>query len=439
MDSSIRSQLARGAGGTFAVKIAAMAAGLSLQVLLARIMDVENFGTYAFVITWVNFGVIFGKMGFDTASLRYVTAYNSARNPSKLSGFIAFSSRFTLVSGLLAGAAAIGIFHLSQESGHQLLVGSIWAACLLLTPLNTLIYTFNAQLRGVKCIVPSQAANDILRPTCILILLLSVHFGLNTEANAPFALAVHAVSAGAVLAIIVSLRRKHIGPLIHQARPRFESRNWLQTALPLLGISLANLVIAQADVLLIGTLTNATEVGRYVPARRIGNLITVVLTSVNTIAAPLFAELYTQNRRTALQETVTRAARWIFMFSVPCCVLTILFAKPLLMVFGDDFVSSHQALQIIAAAQLVNALAGSVGFLMIMAGQQNKAAAVVGCSAVLNLVLNYLWIPPFGILGAAWASFITTVLWNLSMLILTVRCLGINPTLLPLPRLGKAV
>ena len=409
IDPSLKSQLARGAGGAFAVKIAAMGSAFLLQVILARILGLEGFGIYIYALTLMNFAAMFGRLGMDTASVKCVAAYHGTNDWAKLSGFISFSNTLSLSLGLLVGVASVAVFYVIDVPEKHSLIKPIWIACLLLTPLNALIFTINAQLRGFKCIVPSQSANDVLRPLFIILTIAILYYAAKDKVSASVALCVHALSATVVLTIMIILLKKYIDLKPKEVRPIYEYRHWVLSALPFLGIAVANLVIAQADILMLGSLGSPTEAGLYAPARRIGNLITIVLTSVNAIAAPLFSELYTQGKKDELQNTVRTAAKWIFLFSVPCCILVMIFAKPLLLLFGTEFQKGYQALQIIAGAQLVNALAGSVGFLLMMTNHQSKASLIMMVCALLNLSLNFFLIPHFGIIGAAWSNFLTTV------------------------------
>ena len=101
--------------------------------------------------------------------------------------------------------------------------------------------------------------------------------------------------------------------------------------------------------------------------------------------------------------------------------------------FGPDFPAGNAALVILIAGHLVNALAGSVGFLMPMTGHEREAAYIIGVSVTVKLALNAAPIPPYGIEGAATATAFTTVLWNISMFVFVNQRLGINSTAFRLP------
>ena len=88
------------------------------------------------------------------------------------------------------------------------------------------------------------------------------------------------------------------------------------------------------------------------------------------------------------------------------------------------------ALYILVIGQVLNAAAGPVGYLLILTGHERVCASVYGWSAVLNVGLNLMLIPPLGSTGAALATASTMALWNVWLSVLVLRRLGIR--LLPL-------
>ena len=74
---SIQRILVRGASGAFVVKIGGVLSAFFLQVLLARVLGVEEFGIYIYALTWMNFGSMLGRLGIETAGLRLIAAYNA--------------------------------------------------------------------------------------------------------------------------------------------------------------------------------------------------------------------------------------------------------------------------------------------------------------------------------------------------------------------------
>ena len=61
---------------------------------------------------------------------------------------------------------------------------------------------------------------------------------------------------------------------------------------------------------------------------------------------------------------------------------------------------------------VINALCGPVMYLLNMTGKEKAARNIIIVASVLNVVLNLTFIPTYGLIGAAYATSISTVIWN---------------------------
>jgi len=97
-------------------------------------------------------------------------------------------------------------------------------------------------------------------------------------------------------------------------------------------------------------------------------------------------------------------------------VLTILFVALgrsfFNLVFGPEYDASYVPLLILLAGQMVNSAAGSVGFLLNMTGHERETARGMAVAATLNVVLNLLLTPLWGVQGAAIATAVSMIAWN---------------------------
>ncbi len=103
-------------------------------------------------------------------------------------------------------------------------------------------------------------------------------------------------------------------------------------------------------------------------------------------------------------------------------------------VFGTEFKAGYSTLVALTLGRLLSGLAGSVSFLMTMTNYQAQAAKVFAMAVVLNIVLNSVMIPIWGIFGAGCATALTTVVWKVVMLAFVRRNIGVNPTVFRIPR-----
>lgn len=160
---------------------------------------------------------------------------------------------------------------------------------------------------------------------------------------------------------------------------------------------------------------------------QIATLAAFGLEAVNMVVAPRFAELYTRGHIERLQQLVTISAWVVLAFNV---MITGFFVPAghffLTLVFGEEFAASYASLLILLGGQLVNSAAGSVGYLINMTGHERETVRSMALAAGINILLGLLWIPRWGILGAAGATAISMTVWKGLLWWRVRQRLGIN-------------
>jgi O-antigen/teichoic acid export membrane protein len=186
----------------------------------------------------------------------------------------------------------------------------------------------------------------------------------------------------------------------------------------------------QVDVVIVGAARGARDAGIYAAASKTASLVAFVIVAVNAAAAPLFATLWAQGRREDLQRLVGRLAQMIFWPSLAICAGIAVLAGPLLALFGSGFVAARGALLVLLVGQLVNAAAGSVGYLLTLTGHHGVATRALGVSAVGSIALTAIGASAFGLVGAAAGSAAGFLVWNVLLYRLVVARLGIHASIL---------
>jgi len=202
----------------------------------------------------------------------------------------------------------------------------------------------------------------------------------------------------------------------------------MRSALPLLFAGQMAIINQNADIVLLGALMGAEAVGIYRPVSSIVALIGFGLTSVNMALAPVVASLHAKGELVRLQRLITAATRATTVFALPTTAGLILGGRWILRIFGRTFTRGATALVILSLGQLVNAGMGSVGLILTMTGHERDTAKGLAVAVGLNIVLNLALIPSFGIEGAAAATTMSLVTWNVLLALYVWRRLGIQTT-----------
>jgi O-antigen/teichoic acid export membrane protein len=175
------------------------------------------------------------------------------------------------------------------------------------------------------------------------------------------------------------------------------------------------LVHNQTDTLMLGWLRDVDEVGLYAAANRGAGVLGFIMMAAAATFAPLFAAQRVTHDREALQRMVTQACRWTVGLTLPAGIVLVLASQPFLALFGAGFTTAEAALQILAAGHMLAAFFGPVAMLLIMTGHERATGVTIAATAALNIVLNMLLIPAHGIAGAALATSLSALAWNVAL------------------------
>ena len=165
--------------------------------------------------------------------------------------------------------------------------------------------------------------------------------------------------------------------------------------------------------MMLGAMASPKDLGFYEIAARVSNLSTFVLFAVNATAAPKLAELFSQNRMSEFQKVARLAASIAFLPSFAIILILFIYPDFFLSLFGKDFACGELSLRILLSGQFFNTLSGPVLVVLSMAGKEKNVQHILLSALILNIVLNYLLIPRFGIAGAAMATATVTTAWSL--------------------------
>lgn len=401
-----------------------MALLFAMQVFLARWLGPSDYGVYGLILAWVTLLTTFTVFGAPTAVLRFIPEYRAAKDLPRLHGVIGASLSLPLLIGIVVAlltSALIGGTSLVQPSLRMPFLIGIWIA-----PLLAVAEAQGGVARAFGKPVLSLTPLWIARPMFVILGAAAVG-ALTQMLTATQAIGVTlAAVAVATLSQNYALRQGSSWPATGEVA--YEFQKWIRVATPLWLASLALILSQRADLLIIGGFMSTEDVGLYEAASRTALLGNMVLTGVNFLAAPTFASLFAKDDHAGLNRTASAAARLAFWPTLPLVTGLVIFGDQVLGLFGDSFVLVRWELAILATAQLVGAAVGSVGYLLNVTGHQRDTLRTLLIVSAVNIVLNLLVVPRWGIRGAAIVTAATTVGWNLWLYALVRRRLQIRPS-----------
>ena len=403
------------------------ASGYLFKVYLARKLGAEALGLYALGMTIVGFAAVFNALGLPQAAVRFVAAYNATGQFEKLRGFLGRTLVVLLASNLVLGAVVwwVGPWVADRFYHAPALNPYMWLFILIMTTgaLNTYL---GQVLAGYKDVARRTViTNFIGSPLTMLFTLGLIVAGTGLWGY----LFAQVGSAVVVLALLVASVRKltpHLARAMGANIPRLD-REVVSFSATAFGVSFLEFLMAQADKVLIGFYLAARDVGVYSVAAALVAFVPIVLQSVNQIFSPTIAHLHARGEIELLGRMFQTLTKWILGFTAPLAAVMIVFAPALMRIFGRAFEAGWVILVVGTVGQFINCGVGSVGYLLLMSGNQARLIRVQAFMAVVMVGLNLLLIPAMGITGAAIAAAVTNALTNVLYLREVHSALGLVP------------
>lgn len=417
-------ELLGGSATTLFLSFSGLFISYLFNIFLARWYGATAVGIYTLAVTLVAIASLIGQLGTKMSVIRFVSEYST-------SGHIRSSRRIywkiVLIVFPFSTLAGMGLF-----AGSTFLADKVFHDPSLIRPLQIAAFAvpfaslmaINASsLRGLKRIFDSYFFESVFIPGASMTGLVIATYFISQLYTTPIWVFVISVGFGGIISLFVWLDRSRSGDHAEE-KVAVGVRVILRTSLPMFVSGAMLFILGWTDVIMLGALRTTHDVGIYKVALRLSILVSLSLSAANSIIAPKFAELYWHGKNDQLRSIAQFASKLIFWSSFPLFMLLVLFAKPVLNIFGDEFIVGALPLIVLGFGQLVNASCGSVGFLLDMTGNQQTFRNAVISGAVLNIILNTVLIPPYGIFGAAMATAASTILWNLAASISVYRIFG---------------
>jgi O-antigen/teichoic acid export membrane protein len=397
----------------FAGTIFTAAAGYLFKIYLARVLGAEALGIYALGMTIVGLLGIFNALGLPYSAVRFVAAYSATGELDLLRGFLARSVFLLLLCNLVLGAGllmvgpwvAVRFYHAPALSRYLGLFA-------LIMTFGALTGFLGQVLAGYKDIARRTViTNFIGSPLTIIFTLGLVGIGLGLWGYV-FAQVASAFVVIVLLVVAVwKLTPKAARALAGSLAPI--ENEVLSFSAVVFGISFLEYLLSQADKILIGFYLNPREVGVYAVATALVTFVPIILQSVNQIFSPTIADLYARGQIELLGRIYQTLTKWILGLTLPLAAGIIIFSPALMRIFGRDFEPGWPILVIGTLGQLINCGVGSVGYLLMMSGNQSRVVRIQAVMACVMVALSAILIPKWGITGAAVGAAVTNAVSNL--------------------------
>lgn len=407
-------ELFKGGGISFLLKIVGLALGYIFSIVVARTLGAESWGIYSICLAIVTISSIFARFGFDTTILRLNAEYKATNKEQYLISLSKFVFKISFLISLFISLIVFlfASFISAQIFGKPELTESVRLISLAIIPFSLSLIVSSA-LKGLKKITKAVFIEYVSKFALMLFLFLMWIFFFDLTI---FSIVYIIVIASWLMFIISGYWYwRVINSSNFSTETTIDWKPIFKIAMPLIMASSVFYIKGWIDTISIGIFMTEKDVGIYNIAYKLAHLTLIPLLTINSIASPKFAENI--KNKIELKVILRKAVKLISLFSFPILISLILFPKLLLGVFGNEFIEAEIILIIIAIAAFINSVFGSFGYLLQMTGRHIEFQNSIIILVLAASILNYFFIPSWGLMGAAISTLVVNLLWNTSIII----------------------
>lgn len=403
-------EVAQGAMLAFVLKVLGAGLMFSFNVAIARLLGADGTGLYFLAFSIVAIASVVSRLGLDNSLLRFIATHATHNEWGKVKAVYVLGMKLAL---LASGALTLLLFVCAPWVASMLFQKPELGELLRWMSLSIVPFTLlNLQaesLKGLKCIRDAMLVQGVGLPSIALLVI----FPLVKYSGVVGAAWAYTIGAGIVMGLAV-WRWNKVMERHHESKDSFLFEVLWNSCQPLWVTSLMNRgLMPWAPVLLLGIWGTVEEVGIFGAATRIVLLVSFMLVAINNVVAPKFAELYAKGEMKALGEVARRSALLITVLASPIFLLLFFYGEWVMSMFGAEFATGVNMLAILAVGQLINVLCGSVGYLLIMSGNETVYRNITIGSSIFQLLLIIMLAPIMGGEGVALASAIALATMNI--------------------------
>jgi O-antigen/teichoic acid export membrane protein len=404
---------------TFGTRLALIAIGLVTGVIVTRTLGPEGRGFYATAVTIGAIGVQFGNLGLHASNTYYV-----AQDRSRLAALVGNSVLVSLAVGgavvALAGSFFIVWPQVAPLHGPLLMLALLWI------PLGLLYLLLQNLLLGIQEVRAYNLTELGARLLTVGLLVLVIVSGVITPERV-FTVSLVTMIVGVAL-VGWRLRGQLAGPVkgsweLFRQGMRYGFKSYLAAFFAYL--------VLRVDLLMVKQMLGAEPAGYYSLAANMAELVGLLPVSIGVL---LFPKLAAMPDEPARWRYARKTALIVGAVMIVLVVLAALCVRPVVsLLYGVAFLPAAPAFVWLTPAIVTLAVNTILMNYFAAGGMPLVTVYSPGLAAVVNIVLNWWWLPQMGIVGASLSSVVAYTL----MLLMSVLHLYWQSRRVSLAGVGK--
>ncbi len=404
------------------VKVVGMLIGLGVSIFLGRSLGVDGLGIINLANRIVQLLLIVGLLGMRQVIVKEVAIARNNNDLQHIGNVMhtayllngAISLSITILMILMVPWLSENVFHDTRLTWPLIIV------IMVMTP-QVFSRVFSSGLIGYRKIWQSNLVDQTLSIAVTGLILLGIWLSnlLLTINSVAIAYGIGRL----VVTISISIYWKSLYKF--KGKKVFIGKELLITALPLLIVSSTSIIAANAAIIMLGWLSDSTNVGLYSVAARIALLSGFLLQVTNSALSPKIASLFHSGNIGEMEKLIQLVTRGLGLIALTMFFVFTFFGNSILQLWGKEFTQAYLLLIILSFGQFFNIATGASGLTLIMCGFERIHRNISVLFVFLNVLLNLILIFKFGAMGAAIATAVTVTGENITKVVFAKKKVGV--------------
>lgn len=395
MIKNIKNKTIKNAGWLMVGRIIHMLLSFLISLLTARYLGPDNYGLINYATAYTTFFTAFCTLGINSVIVK-----NFIDHPEEEGETIGTALFLRLISSFLSVCVIAGIIKIIDANEPiTLTVVVLYCLSLIFQVFDTFNYWFQSKLLSKYFAIATMISYAIASVYRVILLI----FGKNVKW---FAIS-NSIDYCIVAILLFAFYKLNNGPKLSFSRSKAKELLGVSRSYIFSGLMVA--IYGATDKLMLKQMLGGTDVGYYALALSISTMWTFVLSAIIDSLKPTIMRYHNENK-TLYYKTNTMLYAIVFyvslIASVAISIIAPIFIK---IVYGSAYLPSVQPLRIVVWYVAFSYLGVARDIWIVCERKQKYLKYLYIGSAAMNVALNFIMIPKWGINGAAIATVFTQI------------------------------
>ncbi|WP_292389998.1 flippase [Methanosarcina sp. UBA5] len=399
-------RIVTGSGVILAGTLIGMLLDIITKKVLTSHLSPADFGTYALALTIISITGAVATLGLNEGVPRYIAFFRGRHEEQKVHELIISAMLMGLIAGLLSILISPSLFQTLAGNGFdaQGKVLSVVKTLIFAVPFTILLNLTVAIYRGFDRTNVNMYFYNIIRPVSLLGFAAVAVFIKASLKGVVFADLLSMVFTFGIMSVYF-IKKPPIKQTVRQERKiQFgdTTRQLIRHSFPLLITATLLNIMSWIDTIMLGYFKSAEIVGIYNAVYPLVGFLSLVVSSMGFVYVPVTSRLWGQNDTAPLGSIYAVITKWCFLLTFPLFALIFVYPEYFITrLYGAQYVIGATALRILALGFIANSYFGFNYHTLLASGDSDFLMKCSVASAGINVVINFMLIPEYGMVGAA--------------------------------------